>query len=120
MINEPMMKQMPQMMNHPMAQGAMVAASGLAAGRALLGPSIFRNPLVLLAGGIAAGVAIGYLLHKHEKDVVLGLSKLSGMGKDFVLQQRENLDDLMAEAKEKEAAAPETAAAPVPEAPAQA
>jgi len=37
------------------------------------------------------------------------------MGKDFVMQQRENLDDLMAEAKETEAQA---AAAPAgPDAP---
>ena len=37
------------------------------------------------------------------------------MGKDFVMQQRENLDDLVAEAKETEAqAATAPAAAPEP------
>ncbi len=108
MINEEMMKKMPhlmngatQMMNHPAAKGVMMAATGLAAGRSLLGGGLFRNPLTLLAGGIAAGVAAGFLLHKYEKEVIEGLSKASGMSKDFALHQKENLADLMAEAQEK-------------------
>jgi len=36
-----------------------------------------------------------------------------GMGKDFILHQKENLEDLLAEAHEKEAAAmPQPSAAP--------
>lgn len=105
MVKEEMMKHMPNMMSHPVAQGAMMAATGFAAGRGLLGGTLLRNPLVLLAGGVAAGIAAGFLLHKYEKEVVLALSKATGMGKDFVLQQRENLDDLVAEAKETEAQA---------------
>ncbi len=112
-MNPEMMKQMPQMMgqgmsmmNHPAAKGAMMVGSGLAAGHALFGPpAILRNPLLFLAAGVAGGVAVGYLLHKHEKEVVAALTKLTGMGKDFALQQRENLDDLIAEAQEKEAGA---------------
>jgi hypothetical protein len=74
---------------------------------------------MLIAGGIAGGVALGYLLHKHEKEVVLAISKAIGMGKDFVMQQRENLDDLVAEAKETEAQAGVAPAAPAsPDAPA--
>lgn len=106
MMNEEMMKQMPHMMSHPVAKGAMVAATGYAATRALVGQGLLRNPLLLLAGGIAGGIAVGYLLHKHEKEVVLAISRAIGMGKDFVMQQRENLDDLVAEAKETEAQAP--------------
>jgi hypothetical protein len=115
MMNEEMMKQMPGMMGHPVAKGAMMAATGYAATRAVVSHGLFRSPLMLLAGGIAGGVALGYLLHKHEKDVVLVISKAIGMGKDFVMQQRENLDDLVAEAKETEAqAAPAAAAAAEP------
>jgi len=50
---------------------------------------------------------------------VLAISKAIGMGKDFVMQQRENLDDLVAEAKETEAqaaAAPAAAVGPGPDA----
>lgn len=118
MMNPEMMKQMPHMMGqgmsmmeHPAAKGVMMVGSGLAAGHALFGPpAILRNPLLLLAGGLAAGVAAGYLLHKHEKEVVAAITKLTGIGKDFALQQRENLDDLIAEAQENEAQP--TAAAP--------
>jgi len=94
-------KNMPQMMGsaNPIAKGAMVAATGYVAGRSLLGGALLRNPLVLLAAGIAAG----YYLHKHQDEIVLALSKASGMGKDFLLQQKENLADLVEEAKEQEA-----------------
>jgi hypothetical protein len=122
MMTPEMMKQMPHMMgqgmsmmNHPATKGAMMVGSGLAAGHALFGPpAILRNPLLLLAGGLAAGIAAGYLLHKHEKEVVAALSKLTGIGKDFALQQRENLDDLIAEAQENEAAATPVAPAASP------
>jgi len=111
MMTDEMMKQMPQhmmgngmgMMGHPVAQGAMLAASGFAAGRGLLGSSLLRNPLAMLATGVAAGAVAGYLIFKYEKEIILALSKATGMGKDFALQQRENLDDLVAEAQEKEA-----------------
>ena len=108
MMSEEMMKQMPHMMGngmsmmgHPLAQGAMMAATGFAAGRGLLGGTLLRNPLVFLAAGLAAG----YLLHKYEKEIVAAVSKATGMGKDFALQQKENLEDLVAEAHDKEAKA---------------
>lgn len=102
MMTEEMMKQMQAMhggMNHPLAQGAMMAATGFAAGRGLLGFNPLKNPLLLLAGGLAAG----YLLHKYEKEIVAAVSKATGMGKDFALHQKENLEDMIAEAQEKEA-----------------
>jgi hypothetical protein len=94
-------KNMPQMMGSasPVAKGAMIAAGTYVAGRSLLGGALLRNPLVLFAAGIAAG----YYLHKHQDEIVLALSKASGMGKDFLLQQKENLADLVEEAKEQEA-----------------
>jgi hypothetical protein len=119
MMTEEMMKHMPQMMNNaghamstPLAKGAMMAASGFAAGRSLLGFSLLRNPLTLLAAGVAGGIAAGFLLHKYEKEIIEGLSKATGMGKDFALQQKENLNDLMAEAQDKvEGVAPVTSPA---------
>ena len=112
MMNAEMMKEGASMMSHPVAKGAMMAATGYAATRAVVSHGLLRNPLMLLAGGIAGGIAVGYLLHKHEKEVVLAISKAIGMGKDFVMQQRENLDDLVAEAKESEAQAAPAAAEP--------
>lgn len=115
MMTEEMMKQMPHLMSSashamskPLTQGAM-AAGGYAAGRALLGPTLLRNPLTFLALGVAGGVVAGFLAFKYQKEIIEGLSKVSGMGKDFALQQKENLNDLMAEAEEKISARPEVA-----------
>lgn len=93
-------KNMPMMGTHMMgpAQGVMMAGAGYAAGRGLLG-GLLRHPLALLAAGVVAG----YYLHKHQDEIVLAMSKASGMGKDFLLQQKENLADLMESAKEQEA-----------------
>lgn len=99
---------MGNMMSSSMVPGAMMAATGFAAGRGLLGATLFRNPLLLLAGGIAAG----YLLHKYEKEIVLAVTKATGMGKDFVLHQKENLNDLVAEAQQTEAQESAPAASP--------
>lgn len=106
MINENTMHAMssaPQgMAGHPLARGAMMAATGFAAGRGLLGGlnpfNPLRNPLLLLAGGIAAG----YLMHKYEKEIVAAVAKVTGLGKDFALHQKENLEDLVAEARDQE------------------
>lgn len=116
MMTEEMMKQMPHMMSaashamsNPLAKGAMAAAGGFAAGRSVLGPTLLRNPLTLLALGVAGGVVAGFVAFKYQKEIIDGLSKVSGMGKDFALQQKENLNDLMAEAEEKISARPEVA-----------
>lgn len=107
-----MMGTVGQVMSHPMASGAMMAAGGYAAGKGLLGggTALLRNPLVLLAAGVAAG----YLIFKYEKEIVQTAARLTGMGKDFVLHQKENLDDLIAEAKSTEAA-PAASATPTTE-----
>ena len=89
-----MMSNMGQMMSHPMTGGAMLAAGGYAAGKGLMG-GLLRNPLLFVAAGLAAG----YLLHKYEKEIVETVSKATGMGKDFMLHQKENLDDLIAESQ---------------------
>lgn len=103
-----MMGNMGQMMNHPMASGAMMAAGGYAAGKGLLGAAgtgLLRNPLVLLAAGLTAG----YLLHKYEKEIVQAVAQATGMGRDFMLNQKENLDDLIAESQAGGAAPTATA-----------
>ncbi len=96
------------MMSHPLASGAMLAAGGYAAGKGLLG-GVLRNPLLIFATGVAAG----YLLYRYQKEIIAAASKLTGIGKDFVLHQKENLEDLLAETKTapgSAAAAPAAAA----------
>lgn len=112
MMEEPARHMMGGVMNSPMTQGAMMAATGFAAGRGLIGGVLLRSPLLLIGAGLVAG----YLVHKYEKEIVLAATKAMGMGKDFALQQKEHLSDLVAEAQEQEAQPAQTEAPPSPQA----
>lgn len=84
--------------------------SGIAKGAAMAGAtSLFRNPLVMFALGAAAGI----LAYKYRKEIVAYAARAGDVGRDFVLQQKESLNDLLEEAREEEAAeTPEGAPAP--------
>lgn len=112
MMEEPARHMMGGMMNSPMTQGAMMAATGFAAGRGLIGGVLLRSPLLLIGAGLVAG----YLVHKYEKEIVLAATKAMGMGKDFALQQKEHLSDLVAEAQEQEAQPDRAETPPSPQA----
>jgi gas vesicle protein len=58
--------------------------------------TLARHPLVIFSLGIAAG----YLAHKYRKEITSITSKTAEQSKDFVLRQKENLRDLIAEARE--------------------
>ena len=58
--------------------------------------TLAKHPLVVFGLGIAAGV----LVHKYRKEIILITSKTAEQSKDFVLRQKENLRDLLAEAQE--------------------
>lgn len=47
------------------------------------------------------GIAVGYLTYKYRKDIIASATKVVDTGKDFVLQQKENLEDIVAETKEE-------------------
>jgi hypothetical protein len=55
-----------------------------------------RHPVITFSLGIAAG----YFIHKYRKEIIEAANEASEKGKDFVLQQRESLADVLAEAKE--------------------
>lgn len=58
--------------------------------------TLAKHPLVVFGLGIAAGV----LVHKYRKEIILITSKTAEQSKDFVLRQKENLRDLLAEVQE--------------------
>ena len=58
--------------------------------------TLARHPLILLGLGITAG----YLTHKYRKEIISITSKTAEQSKDFVLRQKENLKDLLAETQE--------------------
>jgi hypothetical protein len=77
-----------------MATGAALTAS-TTGGRSAMS-KIVRHPLVLFG----LGVAVGYLVHKYRKEIISTAAQIGEKGKDFVLQQRENLEDIVAESRE--------------------
>lgn len=80
------------------AKGAAVGAAATAGthtGRSLF-KRVFTHPLVLFGLGMAAG----YYIHKYRKEIIGSAMSVAEGGKDFILQQRENLEDLLAERQE--------------------
>ncbi|GAB4254813.1 MAG: hypothetical protein Kow0065_02290 [Methylomicrobium sp.] len=64
-------------------------------GRSLLG-NLIKHPWLVFGFGLTAGYFIG----KYRKEII-GLAEQAGdQGKSFVLKQRENLLDLIAESQE--------------------
>lgn len=60
-----------------------------------------KHPLITFSLGVTAG----YFIHKYRKEIIEAASDASEKGKEFVLQQRESLADILAEAKESGEAA---------------
>lgn len=58
--------------------------------------NITKHPVLVFGLGIAAG----YLVYKYRKEIISSTTKVVDAGKDFVLQQKENLEDIVAETKE--------------------
>ncbi len=110
MMNEGAMGTLGHLMSKPVTQGAATGATAAAAG-GVVSRTLLVNPLTLLAVGVAGGVVAGYLLHRYRKEIALTVSKACGIGKDFALQQKESLADLIEEAKESEARAAQPAPA---------
>lgn len=78
------------------ATGAAVVTAGSHTGRTFMG-RIFRHPVVLFG----LGVAVGYSIHKYRKEIIQAANDAAEKSKDFVLQQRENLEDILEEGKDK-------------------
>lgn len=84
---------------HNVAKGAAAAGAvkvaSKKAGKSFLG-KVFSHPLVVFG----LGVAVGYTIHKYRKEIIESANRAVEKSQDFVLQQRENLEDLVAEAPE--------------------
>jgi hypothetical protein len=58
--------------------------------------NVAKHPVLVFGLGLIAG----YMVYKYRKEIVSSTTKVVDAGKDFVLQQKENLEDLVAETKE--------------------
>ncbi|WP_333875004.1 hypothetical protein [Methylobacter sp.] len=76
---------------------AVAAATIIETGKGVM-KTLAKQPLVMFGFGIAAG----FLTHKYRKEIILITSKTAEQGKDFVLKQKENIKDLIAESQEAE------------------
>jgi hypothetical protein len=56
-----------------------------------------KHPVLVFGLGVVAG----YMTYKYRKDIIASATKVVDTGKDFVLQQKENLEDIVAETKEE-------------------
>ncbi len=81
--------------NH-LVKGAAMSA-GAHTGKKLM-QKISKHPLLL----IGIGAVAGYFVHKYRKEIIASVSSATDRSKDFVLQQKENLEDIVAETKESE------------------
>ena len=64
-------------------------------GRSLMS-KLIKNPIVMLG----VGFTLGYFAHKYRKEIIASGCSISEKSKDFVLRQKENLEDLLAETEE--------------------
>lgn len=87
--------QMPQVVKHSGAAVGLATAATTKTGKNLM--SILAKHPVLVFG---LGLAAGYLAHKYRKEIIDSATRVTEKGKDFVLHQKENLEDLVAECKE--------------------
>ena len=72
-----------------------VTSATVHSGRKLMS-NIAKHPVLVFGLGIAAG----YLVYKYRKEIISSTTKVVDAGKDFVLQQKENLEDIVAETQE--------------------
>lgn len=58
--------------------------------------TLSKHPLVMFGTGIAAGIFV----HKYRKEIISITNKTAEQSKNFVLRQKENIKDLIAESSE--------------------
>ena len=73
-----------------------VTSATVHSGRRLMS-NIAKHPVLVFGLGVAAG----YMVYKYRKEIISSTTKAVDAGKDFVLQQKENLEDIVAETKEQ-------------------
>ena len=81
-------------MSKEIIKGSMASVTVHSGGK-LMG-KVVKHPAIIFGLGVVAG----YFVYKYRKEIISGTTKVVDAGKDFVLQQKENLEDIVAETKE--------------------
>ncbi len=94
MPHGPMMGSMHGSMAGHVAKGAAVSV-GAKTGGSLM-KRLARHPLLVFGLGVVAGVVV----YKYRKHIISSAVEAGEKGRDFILQQKENLEDIVAETQE--------------------
>jgi len=82
-------------MGKQIMKGSMASAT-VKSGGSIVG-KLAKHPVLVFGLGVVAG----YMVYRYRKEIVSSVSKATDASKDFVLQQKENLEDIVAETKEE-------------------
>jgi hypothetical protein len=55
-----------------------------------------KHPVIIFS----LGFAVGFVIHKYRKEIIDAGNAATEKSKDFVLQQKENVGDILAECRE--------------------
>jgi hypothetical protein len=55
--------------------------------------TLTRQPIILFG----LGIMLGYFTHKHRKEIIAMTTHTAEQGKDFILQQKKYISDMLAE-----------------------
>ncbi|MCX7066985.1 MAG: hypothetical protein NTW85_04770 [Methylococcales bacterium] len=72
-----------------------VVATAIVESGLSFGKTIAKQPIVLFG----LGIALGYFTHKYRKEIISITSHTAEQGKDFIVQQKNHLSELLAEAQ---------------------
>ncbi len=84
-----------QSMGKQVAIGSVATATVNTGGKLM--KKITKHPVLVFGLGMVAG----YMVYKYRKEIIASAGKTVDAGKDFVLNQKENLEDIVAESKEE-------------------
>ena len=76
-----------------------IVASATVLGGGKVMNEVAKHPVLVFG----LGVMTGFFVYKYRKEIIASTTKVVDAGKDFVLQQKENLEDLVAETQEASA-----------------
>lgn len=94
-------KQVMKGMSENQSMGKQVVQGTVASATVHTGAKLMKNIAKHPALVFGLGVVTGYLIYKYRKEIISSTTKVVDAGKDFVLQQKENLEDIVAETKEE-------------------
>jgi hypothetical protein len=81
-------------MGKQLMTGTIAAATVNTGGKLMV--KLVKHPFLVFGFGVAAGI----LVYRYRKEIITNATKTYDAGKDFVLQQKESLEDIVAETKE--------------------